>query len=62
MVTIQASTMSRTVVQLTAWKPLRRPIPMIDEPLTWVVETGSPSVAEIITREDVVRLADNPST
>ena len=34
---------------------------MMAELLTWVVETGSPRVAETSTSEEVVRLADRPS-
>jgi hypothetical protein len=53
--------MPRTVVQRTAFRPLRRPIPIMAELLTWVVETGSPSVPETRTSKDVVRFADSPS-
>ena len=61
-VTIHAKIISRTVTQWTADDPFNRPIPMIAELLRCVVETGKPSDPERSTREEVVRLADNPST
>ena len=60
-VTIQAKTMSCTVVHCTLFLPLSRPIPIMAELLIWVVETGNPKEPEARTSVDVVRFADSPS-
>ena len=60
-VKIQAKRILRTTLQLSEPDPLRRPIPIMAELETCVVETGNPLIAVAMTKTEVAKLAANPS-